>query len=318
MQDSGDAKNGAGVFARLQKTRRKLERGLAGLLAPGGRGGAQLDELHDQLLLADVGVEASGRIIDNLRGAAKKQNDGGALRGALRDSLAEILSACEAPAPPPPQKLPRVILMIGVNGAGKTTTLAKLARALQRDGARVMLAACDTFRAAAIGQLQTWGERLDAPVIAQAHGADPAAVAFDAYAAACARGADALLIDTAGRQHTDAGLMEQLKKIRRVLQKAGDDLPHETLLTLDAGTGQNALSQVEHFHRAFGVDGLCVTKLDGTAKGGVVVALAMRFGLPVRWLGVGESLDDLRPFSAAEYAAALLPAEGGGAPGSKV
>ncbi|MDA7972099.1 MAG: signal recognition particle-docking protein FtsY [Gammaproteobacteria bacterium] len=317
MQDSGDAKNGAGVFARLQNTRRKLERGLAGLLGGSG-GGAQLDELHDQLLLADVGVEASGRIIDNLRGAAKKQNDGGALRGALRDSLAEILSACEAPAPPPPQKLPRVILMIGVNGAGKTTTLAKLARALQRDGARVMLAACDTFRAAAIGQLQTWGERLDAPVIAQAHGADPAAVAFDAYAAACARGADALLIDTAGRQHTDAGLMEQLKKIRRVLQKAGDDLPHETLLTLDAGTGQNALSQVEHFHRAFGVDGLCVTKLDGTAKGGVVVALAMRFGLPVRWLGVGESLDDLRPFSAAEYAAALLPAEGGGAPGSKV
>ena len=310
MQDSGDAKNSAGVFARLQKTRRKLERGLTGLLGGSG-GGAQLDELHDQLLLADVGVEASGRIIDNLRGAAQKQNDGGALRGALRDVLAEILSACEAPAPPP-KKLPRVILMIGVNGAGKTTTLAKLARALQRDGARVMLAACDTFRAAAIGQLQTWGERLDAPVIAQAHGADPAAVAFDAYAAACARGADALLIDTAGRQHTDAGLMEQLKKIRRVLQKAGDDLPHETLLTLDAGTGQNALSQVEHFHRAFGVDGLCVTKLDGTAKGGVVVALAMRFGLPVRWLGVGESLDDLRPFSAAEYAAALLPAGEGG------
>ncbi len=321
------AAESSGLFARLAKTRRNLADGLGGLLGGGGAGGrAEPDEalfegLYDQLLLADVGVDAGERIMNRLRrdagnaGNTGNTNDGppaDRLLESLRTVLAEILEPCERPLVINAAAKPFVILMVGVNGTGKTTTLAKLAGRLRGDGSdgngtKVMLAACDTFRAAAIEQLQTWGRRLEVPVIAQSHGADAAAVAFDAHNAARARGMDVLLIDTAGRQHTHGDLMEQLKKIKRVLRKVDAAVPHETLLTVDAGNGYNALSQVEHFQAAVGLDGLCVTKLDGTAKGGVVVALAERFGLPIRYLGTGQEAADLRAFCAAEFAAALLP-----------
>ena len=300
-----------GLFARLAKTRRALADGLAGLFGDSaGRAGNDqlLEEVHDHLLLADVGVEAAGRIIDRLRRDAQ---DGHAAAGQLMESLhqalSEILAPCEQPLVIDPAARPFVILMVGVNGTGKTTTLAKLAAHLKGRGGTVMLAACDTFRAAAIEQLQAWGQRLEVPVIAQSHGADAAAVAYDAHSAARARGVDVLLIDTAGRQHTHGDLMAQLQKIERVLGKVDGSAPHATLLTVDAGNGHNALSQVEHFREAVGLDGLCVTKLDGTAKGGVVVALAERFGLPIRYIGTGQEAADLRPFSAAEFVTALLP-----------
>ena len=311
-----------GLLTRLTKTRRNLADGLAGLL--GGASAAEADDarfehLQDQLLLADVGVDASERIINRLKRDANDRNNAGAagavagggvsdpLLESLRAALVEILEPCEQPLVVDAAAKPFVILMAGVNGTGKTTTLAKLAGCFSRRGDTVMLAACDTFRAAAIEQLQTWGRRLEVPVIAQSHGADAAAVAHDAYSAARARAVDVLLVDTAGRQHTHGDLMAQLKKIKGVLRKVNPAAPNEILLTVDAGNGYNALSQVEHFQRAVGVDGLCVTKLDGTAKGGVVVALAERFGLPVRYLGTGQEAEDIRPFSAAEFVAALLP-----------
>ncbi len=308
-----------GLFARLAATRRNLSDGLAGLLS-GGRAsrndggvvdGARLEELleelHDQLLLADVGVEASERIINRLRRDSKAGILAAQLADSLRMVVAEILAPCAMPLRIDTAAKPFVILMVGVNGTGKTTTLAKLAARLRGEGNQVMLAAGDTFRAAAIEQLQTWGQRLDVPVIAQTHGADAAAVAFDAHSAARARGMDVLLIDTAGRQHTRGDLMEQLKKIKRVLRKVDSAAPHEILLNIDAGNGYNALSQVEHFQQAVGIDGLCVTKLDGTAKGGVVVALAERFELPIRYVGSGQEISDIQPFSAEEFITALLP-----------
>ena len=307
---SNDDPKKSGLFARLSKTRRSLASGLSGLFGAAHKIDDSLfDDLQDQLLLADVGVTASERIINRLKQDAREKNytESGQLQDSLRKALVEILQPCEQPLVVKAADGPFVILMVGVNGVGKTTTLAKLAGQLQSRGSKVMLAACDTFRAAAIEQLQTWGERLKIPVIAQSHGADAAAVAFDAYSAACARAMDVLLIDTAGRQHTHGDLMEQLKKIKRVLQKANPAIPHEVLLTVDAGNGQNVISQVEHFQQAVGLDGLCVTKLDGTAKGGVVVALVDRFALPIRYLGVGEEVEDLRQFSADEFVAALLP-----------
>lgn len=300
-----------GLFARLAKTRRTLADGLAGLLGGGGASVSDarfedvLENLHDQLLLADVGVDAGGRIIKHVRRDAG--DDADCLMASLRAALTGILGPCEQPLVIDAAARPFVVLMVGVNGTGKTTTLAKLAGRLSGDGGKVMLAACDTFRAAAIEQLQTWGRRLEVPVIAQSHGADAAAVAYDAYSAARARGMDVLLVDTAGRQHTHDDLMEQLKKIKRVLRKIDPAAPHEILLTVDAGNGYNALSQAGHFQQAVGVDGLCVTKLDGTAKGGVVVALAECFGLPIRYVGTGQEAEDLREFSAAEFIAALLP-----------
>ena len=308
-----------GLFARLAETRRGLASGLAGLFGDASgqnesnvaskSTAAQLEELHDQLIVADVGVDAAEQIIQRLRRDADDANDASAerLMSSLRAVLMEILAPCERSLLIDASAKPFVILMVGVNGTGKTTTLAKLAGRLRGAGGKVMLAACDTFRAAAIEQLQAWGQRLDIPVIAQTHGADAAAVAYDAYSAALARGMDVLLIDTAGRQHTHGDLMEQLKKIKRVLQKVNVALPHETLLTVDAGNGYNALSQVEHFQQAVGLSGLCVTKLDGTAKGGVVVALAKRFGLPIRYVGTGQEAQDIDEFSAAEFVAALLP-----------
>ena len=198
-------------------------------------------------------------------------------------------------------------MMVGVNGVGKTTTLAKIAARHRDEGARVMFAACDTFRAAAIEQLQTWGERLGIPVVSQAHGVDAAAVAFDAYSSACAREMKLLLVDTAGRQHTHGDLVEQLKKVKRVLGKADPVVPDEVWLTVDAGNGQNVLSQVQHFHEAVNLTGICMTKLDGTAKGGVILAVAEKFGIPIRYVGTGEKPGDLRPFDAAEFVEALLP-----------
>lgn len=302
---------GRGLFARLAKTRRQLfgaGGGLAGLFGRDGGDPAALDDLHERLILADVGVASSEAIINRLR-----RGDGDDPRAALRAALMEILAPCEAPLAARAEGRPFVILMVGVNGVGKTTTAAKLAARLQRENRTVMLAACDTFRAAAVEQLQHWGRQLDIPVIAQAaagRGADAAAVAFDACTAAVARGIDALIIDTAGRQHTDANLMAQLQKIARVASKARAEFPDEILLTVDAGTGHNALSQAAHFQRAIGLGGVCVAKLDGSAKGGMVVALAAEFGAPIRFVGTGQAAEDLRPFKAAEFVDALLAEDG--------
>jgi fused signal recognition particle receptor len=216
-----------------------------------------------------------------------------------------LLAPCEAPTVAPTAR-PHVILMVGVNGAGKTTTIGKLARRYQADGKQVVLAAGDTFRAAAVEQLKVWGERLGVPVIAQGTGADPAAVIYDALLAARSRGADVVIADTSGRLHTQAGLMDELRKIRRVMGKFDPSAPHETLLVLDAGNGQNALIQARQFNQAIGVSGLVLSKLDGTAKGGVVLAIASQLGLPIRYLGLGETADDLRPFVAADFVDALL------------
>ncbi|MDD9875089.1 MAG: signal recognition particle-docking protein FtsY [Gammaproteobacteria bacterium] len=303
---------GGNLFARLAKTRRHLADGVAGLFGGNAPLSQSLfDNLHDHLLLADVGVAASERIINRLRTDAndRRFKRPEQLTEALRAVLAEILEPCQQPLLVEAAGRPFVILMVGVNGVGKTTTLAKLAARLQRQGCAVMLAACDTFRAAAVEQLQHWGRQLDIPVIAQSSGADAAAVAFDACNAARARAVDALLIDTAGRQHTDDNLMAQLQKMTRVLGKADPGFPDEILLTVDAGNGHNALSQAAHFQQSTGLGGLCVAKLDGSARGGTVVALAERFGLPIRYVGVGQEAEDLRPFCAAEFIDALLPAE---------
>jgi fused signal recognition particle receptor len=307
-----DRESPAGFLGRLRRglsaTGRSLARGLAGLT--GGLPDAQsLEDLEAALLAADVGVETTRQLLDDLdrRLSRHELADGRAVAAALRAGIRERLAPCEAPLQPDTAVRPYVIMAVGVNGVGKTTTLAKLAARLKHDGRRVMLAAADTFRAAAIEQLQAWGERLGIPVIAQHTGADAAAVAHDAIAAAQARQVDVLIVDTAGRQHTHGGLMDELRKIRRVLDKAMPGAPHEVLMVLDAGTGQNALSQLKHFHEAVNVTGLVVTKLDGTAKGGVLLAIARAFRLPVRFIGVGESADDLLPFRAADYADSLLP-----------
>lgn len=301
--------NGGGLFSRLRKSRENLGSGLSGLL----RRGVKLDEslfeeIEDQLIMADIGAEPAQRITDALRATAKtdKLRSADDLVDTLATQIARILEAVESPLDTGRHK-PYVILMVGVNGVGKTTTIAKLARRLQSEGKTVMLAAGDTFRAAAIEQLQAWGERLSLPVIAQQHGSDAAAVAYDAYQAALSRGIDVLLIDTAGRQHTHGDLMDQLAKMTRVLQKADPGLPHEVMLTVDAATGQNALSQIEHFRNIVGVTSLSVSKLDGTAKGGIIVAIAEKYGLPIRFIGVGEGMEDLRPFNAKDFARALLP-----------
>ena len=310
--------SGAGLFARLSSTRQPLCTGLLGIF----KGRPALDGLHDsvfediedQLLRADLGVHASQSLVSGLRRKSRqnKYTTSQQLLQGLRETMLETLGNCqhneinsrEINARP---NRPRVILMVGVNGVGKTTTLAKMAKHYQDMGSKVMMAACDTFRAAAIEQLQSWGARLDIPVVAQSHGADAAAVAFDAYSAARARRVDYLLIDSAGRQHTHGDLMAQLKKIKTVLAKANPDIPHEVLITVDAGNGQNVISQVENFQKTIPLTGLCIAKLDGTARGGVVIALAEKFALPIRYIGVGERAEDLRPFDADEFIAALLP-----------
>jgi len=267
-----------------------------------------LDELETQLLVADVGVEATMEIIDNLTARMKRKQlgDTDALFQALREDMGAILAPVAKPLVTDDNKSPYVILMVGINGAGKTTTIGKLAKRFQAEGKSVMLAAGDTFRAAAVEQLQAWGERNNIDVVAQQRAADPASVAFDAVQAAKSRNKDVLIIDTAGRLHTQSNLMEELKKIHRVIGKQDETAPHEVLLVLDGGIGQNAVTQAEQFHQAIGVTGLVLTKLDGTAKGGVIFAIAKKLGLPIRFIGVGESIDDLRVFDAEEFVEALL------------
>ena len=275
---------------------------------------ALLDELESVLITADVGVAASAEIVDDLRRRVARREfaDASALLTALRADLVERLKPVEKPLAVGAQK-PFVLLMVGVNGVGKTTTIGKLARLFTNERRSILLAAGDTFRAAAVEQLKTWGARNGVPVIAQGSGADSASVIFDALQTARSRGTDVLIADTAGRLHTQSGLMDELSKIRRVLAKIDTEAPHEVLLVIDGTTGQNAISQTRQFRDAIGVTGLVVTKLDGTAKGGIVFALAREFGLPIRYVGLGESADDLRVFDAAAFVDGLLPAKLGDA-----
>ncbi|MDI6935732.1 signal recognition particle-docking protein FtsY, partial [Serratia sp. Se-PFBMAAmG] len=268
------------------------------------------EELEEQLLIADVGVEPTRRIITNLTQQAnrKQLRDAEALYGLLKSEMAGILEKVDQPLDVG-GKTPFVILMVGVNGVGKTTTIGKLARQYQAQGKSVMLAAGDTFRAAAVEQLQVWGQRNNIPVVAQHTGADSASVIFDAIQAAKSRNVDVLIADTAGRLHNKAHLMEELKKITRVMKKLDEDAPHEVMLTLDASTGQNAVSQAKLFHEAVGLTGITLTKLDGTAKGGVIFSVADQFGIPIRYIGVGEGIEDLRPFKAADFIEAQFARE---------
>lgn len=302
-----------GFFARIKqglaRTSSQFAEGLGNLFL--GRKTIDEDlfeELETQLLVADVGMEATTDIIESLTAkvARKQLADGDALYKALRESLTDLLRPVEQPLVIDPDKKPFVILVVGVNGVGKTTTIGKLAKRFQNEGKKVLLAAGDTFRAAAVEQLQVWGDRNQVPVIAQHTGADSASVIFDAVQAAQARGVDVIIADTAGRLHNKNHLMDELSKVKRVMSKLDVSAPHEVLLVLDAGTGQNAVNQAEQFRDAAGVTGLALTKLDGTAKGGVIFALSKKFNLPVRFIGVGESVDDLQPFIAEDFVKALF------------
>ena len=298
------------LFLRLAKTRNFLTEGLHSVISRGGDIDAgMLDDIEDQLILADLGVEVSREVVDRLRTniRARRIATVAEVRQELREDIAKILQPVARPWLMPTGAGTQVVLVVGVNGVGKTTTVAKLAEWLGRQGRSVMLAACDTFRAAAIDQLEVWGQRLDIPVVAQERGTDAAAVAHDALASARARGIDTLIIDSAGRQHVNADLMEQLRKIHRVLGRIDESAPQETLLVVDAGNGQNVLAQTQAFHAAIALTGICVTKLDGTARGGVIVALARRFGIPIPFVAMGERLEDLAPFDATAFARALLP-----------
>lgn len=303
-----------GFFARLKrsliKTRENLGSGFVGLFRGKKIDDDLFDELEEQLLIADVGVETTRKIIARLtEHASRKQlKDAEALIALLKAEMSEILAKVDMPLAID-SKTPFVILMVGVNGVGKTTTIGKLARQYQAQGKSVMLAAGDTFRAAAVEQLQVWGQRNNVPVVAQHTGADSASVIFDALQAAKARGVDVLIADTAGRLQNKSHLMEELKKIVRVMKKLDEDAPHEVMLTLDASTGQNAVSQAKLFNEAVGLSGITLTKLDGTAKGGVIFAIADQFGIPIRYIGVGESIDDLRPFKADDFIEALFARE---------
>ncbi len=317
-QDQTDTENNNrdGFFKRL---RARINRGDSWLtydladLAPGGKIDANsLDELESLLVVADVGIETTERIIAELQEslARKELKDIDALKDGLRRAILAILHPVAKPLEIPRQSRPYVILMVGVNGAGKTTTIGKLARRLQDEGLSVMLAAGDTFRAAAVEQLQAWGQRNDVPVIAQQSGADPAAVIFDAWEAASARNIDVLLADTAGRLQNQQGLMDELAKIKRVVARQDESAPHEIMLVLDASQGQNALVQAEKFHEAIGLTGITVTKLDGSAKGGMLLAIANQLEVPVRFIGIGETAEDMQTFSAEEFTDALLGKNG--------
>jgi fused signal recognition particle receptor len=278
-------------------------------LAPGAQINDEvLDDLEARLVMADVGVAATERIIADLHKRLERRElkDVNALMDGLRQSMIDMLEPVECELDTTADNGPFVILMVGINGAGKTTTIGKLARRFLDNGQSVMLAAGDTFRAAAVEQLQVWGQRNDVPVVAQGSGADPAAVIFDAYESARAKGVDILLADTAGRLQNQQGLMDELAKIKRVVSRQNPDAPHEIMLVLDAGLGQNAMQQVQKFNDALGVTGITVTKLDGTAKGGILLAIADSLPIPVRYIGIGESADDMQPFNAKEYVDALL------------
>jgi fused signal recognition particle receptor len=305
-----------GFFRRLRERLNKgdswLTYDLAHLL-PGGKVGEEfIEEMETRLLTGDVGVDATGQIVEGLEKKLWRDElgDAGAVLDTIRDSMLGILAPCERPLAIPGDVRPFVMLVVGVNGSGKTTTIGKIAHRLKAEGLSVMLAAGDTFRAAAVEQLQTWGQRNGVPVIAQGTGADPAAVAYDAFEAARARGVDVLLADTAGRLHTQENLMDELRKVKRVLGRLDATAPHEVLLVLDGGSGQNALLQARRFNEAIGLTGVAITKLDGTAKGGVVLAIARELAVPVRFIGIGEGIEDLAPFEAEPFVDALLGGPG--------
>lgn len=308
-----EAPSKGGFFGRMKdgltKTRKNFTDGMVNILI----GGKEIDdelleEVEEQLLVADIGVEATKTIIANLteRTARGDLIYSHSLYKALQEELVALLAPRVKPLHIDPNKTPYVILVVGVNGVGKTTTIGKLAKRLQGEGKKVMLAAGDTFRAAATEQLQIWGERNNIAVVAQGHGADSASVIFDAFESARAKGIDVLIADTAGRLHNKSHLMQELTKVKRVMQKIDATAPHEVMLVVDAGTGQNAINQVEMFDEAVGLTGITITKLDGTAKGGVLFNIASRTHVPIRFIGVGEKIDDLRPFSAKSFVAALF------------
>ena len=311
--ESDSSSKNKGFFARLtsglKRTRSSITDGVANLVL--GKKAIDedvLEEVETLLLSSDVGIEATQTIIEDLTQRLQRNQlaDADALFAALREDMSAILSPCEVPLPADSEHSPFVILMVGINGAGKTTTIGKLAKRFQNEGKSVMLAAGDTFRAAAVEQLQVWGERNDIPVIAQHTGADSASVIYDAVEAARARGIDILIADTAGRLHTQSNLMDELKKVVRVIGKVDETAPHEVMLVLDAGLGQNAIAQAQQFHQAVNVSGVTLTKLDGTAKGGVIFAIAKKLGLPIRFIGIGEGIDDLRVFKSQDFVDALL------------
>lgn len=302
-----------GLFSRLKqglsRTRSGLTDGLANLVL-----GAKnidddlMEQIEDLLISADLGMEATTRISQNIiqKISRNELKDAEALFSALNNEMQTILKPCEQPLIIPPSETPFVILVIGINGAGKTTTIGKMAKQFQNEGKSVMLAAGDTFRAAAVEQLQVWGERNNIPVIAQHSGADSASVIYDALESARSKKIDVLIADTAGRLHTQTNLMEELKKVKRVMAKIDENAPHEVMLVLDAGTGQNAINQAEQFNQAMQLTGITLTKLDGTAKGGVIFAIAHKLGLPIRFIGVGEGIEDLRVFEAKDFVDALF------------
>lgn len=297
------------LASRLAKTRRGFSDKMADfLLGKKDLDQNTLDELETSLISADVGIDASTTIIEALqqRLSRKALSDEESLRLAMTEIMEEILQPCEQPVVIDEHQHPYVILVVGINGAGKTTSIGKLAHHFQQQGKSVMLAAGDTFRAAAVEQLQEWGRRNDVSVISQGTGSDPASVIFDGIESARAKNIDVLIADTAGRLHTQNNLMDELKKIKRVMGKIDASAPHETLLVIDGGFGQNALQQAHQFHEILGLTGLAVTKLDGTAKGGILFAIAKQLNLPIRFIGVGEGIDDLKPFNAKEFVNALL------------
>jgi len=303
----------AGMFSRLKKglnkTRQILNTDITELVQLKRTIDDELlEEIETHLLMGDVGMEATMAIIDDLNLRVSKNNlqDADALFDALQENMLALLETADKPLKIDTQKSPYVILMVGINGAGKTTTIGKLAKKFQHDGYSVMLAAGDTFRAAAVEQLQVWGERNNIPVIAQQSGADSASVIYDAIEAGKARGIDIVIADTAGRLHTQSNLMDELSKVKRVAGKIDATAPHEVMLVLDAGTGQNALNQAAQFHEKIGVSGITLTKLDGTAKGGIIFAIAQKLNIPIRFIGVGESIEDLRPFDRSDFVRALL------------
>lgn len=294
---------------RLSKTRSSITDGISNaILGKKEIDDELLEEIETQLLVSDMGVEASMSIIDSLtdRISRKQLSDADSLFQALEEEMNTLLEPVDVPLTIDTSKKPYVILMVGINGAGKTTTIGKLAKKFQNEGHSVMLAAGDTFRAAAVEQLQVWGERNNIPVIAQHTGADSASVIFDAIEAGKARNVDIVIADTAGRLHTQSNLMDELAKVKRVAAKVDAGAPHEIMLVVDAGTGQNALNQAEQFNKTVGLSGITITKLDGTAKGGIIFAIAKKLQIPIRFIGVGESIDDLRPFNGKEFVSALL------------
>jgi fused signal recognition particle receptor len=306
-------KTSRGFFSRLKQGLSRTRHGLTDGLATVVLGAKTIDDdlmeqIEDLLLSADLGMEATQRISKNLlkKVSRKELKNSDALFTALHNEMQNILSPSEQPLVIPQQATPFVILIIGINGAGKTTTIGKLAKRLQNEGKSVMLAAGDTFRAAAVEQLQVWGQRNGIPVVAQHNGADSASVIYDAFESAKSKKIDVLIADTAGRLHTQTNLMEELKKVKRVIGKIDESAPHEIMLVLDAGTGQNALNQAEQFHQAMQLTSITLTKLDGTAKGGVIFAIAHKLGLPIRFIGVGEAIDDLRVFNAKDFVDALF------------